>query len=278
MNKQVDNQRIGWITGGVKMRKIALHIFLLSLIISIASVQAFGGAEEASNLKILDVQFEPIRQGKNILRVRVQNTSEQEQTLRIGIYTHSPDHGRRGMGWGTSVLDTVKGGETKWTRHAFKIQGPITDKTWLRLRFFNPDSRESRDSKESFEQQRYTSRDLEHYKAEERLGKLASETESKSIVRTFRHIQDLIRDEKYEQAWQLFTKDYQDAEFLSRGLEAFKRIMNPSHPMDSAFWWERADFLNLKPGTVIKRDGVLTLTATGEGKTWTIDFFQENGR
>jgi hypothetical protein len=80
------------------MRKITLLTFILSLVISIASVQTFASVEEKTNLKILDVQFDPIRQGKNIVRVKVQNTSEQDQTFRLQIYTRSPNYGRNGGG------------------------------------------------------------------------------------------------------------------------------------------------------------------------------------
>jgi hypothetical protein len=240
-------------------------------------VPAVGSDEQKSNLKILDVKFEPIRQGKNIVRVKVENTSRQDQIFKISIYTRSPDYGRNGIGWGTSFSETIRGHETKWTRFAFKIQGPITDKTLLRLRFFNPDSQEGGERKEPFGQRRYSGGDLEHYDSEQTAAKPAPENESKAVVEAFRQIQHLIREQKYEQAWQFFTKDYQDAEFQSPGIEAFKRIMNPKRPIDSAFWWEREDFLNLEPAGVVERDGVFALTATDEKRDWTIDFvLQDN--
>jgi hypothetical protein len=242
-----------------------------------APIQAFC-AQEQSNLDILDIQFEPIHQGKNIVRVKVQNVTTQDQLLKISIYTRSPDYGRRGVGWGTSFSDVVKGSETKWARFAFKIQGPITENTWIRLRFYNPESLESRDSGDCFEQKRYASGDLEHAKQEENPAKPASQTESRVIIQVFRRIQGLIRHEKYEQVWQLFTKDYQDAEFQSPGFKAFERIMNPSRPIDSAFWWEKGDFLHLQPVDVTKKDTGFTLETTVEGQTWWIDFIQEESQ
>jgi hypothetical protein len=259
------------------MHKVTLLTLSLSLIISITIVPAIGGEKQESNLKILDVKFEPIRQGKNIVRVKVQNTSGQDQLFEIGIYTRSPDYGRNGIGWGTSFSETIRPQETKWTRFAFKIQGPITEKTSLRLRFFNPDSLQSNERKEHFEQRIYTSADLEHYKGDQTAVKPASEDESKAVIEAFRQVQNLIKQQKHEQAWQFFTKDYQDAEFQSPGLEAFKRIMNPKRPMDSAFWWEKEDFLKLQPEGVVVRDGIFSLTAKNEKQNWTIDFVkQEN--
>ena len=254
------------------MHKFTLLIFISSLFASIALVPAAGGEKQESSLKILDVKFEPIRQGKNIVRVKVQNISEQDQLFKIGIYTRSPDYGPNGIGWGTSFSETIRPQETKWARFAFKIQGPITDKTLVRLSFFNPDSLQSNEHTEHFEQRIYASSDLEHNKGDQTAAKSASEAEAKAVVEAFRQIQNLIREEKYEQAWQFFTKDYQDAEFQSSGLEAFKRTMNPERPIDSAFRWERQDFLNLQPEGVVVRDGVFALTAKDDKQNWTIDF------
>jgi len=260
------------------MCRAILLTFILSIIVSIAPVPALCSDEQKNNLKILDVKFEPIRQGKNIVRVKVENTSRQEQIFKIGIYTRSPDYSRNGIGWGTSFSDTLREHETKWTRFAFKIQGPITDKTLLRLRFFNPDSHDGNERKEPFGERRYTGSDLEHYKGSQTAAKPAPETESKAVIEAFQQIQNLIKDQKYEEAWRHFTKDYQDAEFQSPGLEAFKRIMNPKRPLDSAFWWEREDFLNLQPAGVVERDGVFTLTATDEKRNWTIDFVLQDSQ
>jgi hypothetical protein len=260
---------------------------IISLLVGLVTlIQGCTSAEQTANLKIRDVQFEPIRQGKNIVRVKVQNTSEQDQTFRIQIYTRSPDYGRRGVGWGTSFFDTIKNKQTKLTRFAFKIQGPITDATYFRLVFYNPGPAagfdtethfKKKDQEKWFKRTKYSSSDIKHYKADESLIKPASETESEAVIHAFQQVQNHIKDEQYEQAWQLFTKDYQDVEFQLLGLEAFRRIMNPSRPIDSAFWWEKDDFLNLKPGTVIKRGSILNLTATDKGQTWSIDFIQQEG-
>lgn len=156
-----------------KVCKISLHTFVLALVISITSAQALGSTEEKSNLKVLDIEFEPIRQSKNVVRVKVQNTSGQEQMFRIQIYTRSPDYGRSGVGWGTSFFDSIKPKETKWTRFAFKIQGPITDTTYIRLDFHNPGPAVSFDKEKYFQQKerkkwfkrvKYSSSEIKHYK------------------------------------------------------------------------------------------------------------------
>ncbi|UCE49682.1 MAG: hypothetical protein JSW47_05950, partial [Phycisphaerales bacterium] len=206
------------------MREITPHPFILIVIVSIVPIQAFC-AQAQSNLEILDIQFEPIRQGKNVVRVKVQNTSEEDQTFRIQIYTRSPDYGRSGVGWGTSFFDTIKQHEAKWTRFAFKIQGPITDATYIRLDFHHPGPAASFDVEAYFKEKRpkkwfkrvkYTSSDVKHYEADESPRKPASKGESEAVTQAFRQIQGYITDKKYEQVWQLFTEDYQDAEFQVR--------------------------------------------------------------
>jgi hypothetical protein len=251
------------------------------------AASAISAPSKKSNLKVLDVQFEPIRQGKNVVRVKVENASEDEQIFRIQIYTRSPDYGRQGVGWGTSFFETIKGRETRWTRFAFKIQGPITRSTYVRLDFHNPGPAagfdrekyfEDKGRKKWFKRVKYSSRDIEHYKADEDVIQPVSEKESEAVIQAFRQIQNHIRDKEYKRAWELFTKDYQDAEFQLPGFEKFKQIMEPEKPIDSAFWWQKAEFLSLQPGPVLKKGPVLALTAKHEDEVWAIDFVEEGGR
>jgi hypothetical protein len=266
---------------------INVLIFVLAYILPVSLLNADSLNE--SNLEIMDVKFKPIRQGKNVVRVEVQNVSEQDQIFRIQIYTRSPDYGRNGVGWGTSFFDTIKGHETKWTRFAFKIQGPVTDSTYIRLDFHNPGPAVNFDEEKYFQQKeqekwfkrvKYSSSDIEHYKAEEGLVKSVSNTESEVIIQAFGQIQNYIRDKKYEQTWQLFTKDYQDGEFQFRAtaFERFKKAMEAVRPIDCAFLWEKDDFLKLQPETVVMQGEVFTLKATGTQQSWSIDFIKEDGQ
>ena len=241
-----------------------------------------------SSLEVLDIDFEPIHQGKNVVRVKVRNTSEEEQMFRLQIYTRSPDYGRSGVGWGTSFFESIKAGETKQARFAFKIQGPITESTYVRLDFHNPGPAagfdmekwyQKKERKKWFKRIKYSANDLERQEkvAEDFRRRVYPETDK--VVNAFRQIQDYIKTRKYEEAWELFTKDYQDAEFQIRGLERFKQAMEPSHPLHSAFMWEKSDFLNLKPTQhITRKDNVLTLHTRGEKRVWKIDFVREDGQ
>jgi prepilin-type processing-associated H-X9-DG protein len=251
-----------------------------------AQLAARGVTIPKVSLEAVDVQFEPIDQGKNIVHVTVKNTSDQEQLFAAHIYTRSPNYGvpnpdpdKGGVGWGTSgYFNPLRPGETKALRLVFKIQGPVTDRTYVNLRFSNPATQESYDGKWYFYNRKYLSAELPKAKANEAVRARASSAEARAVTQAFTQIQSYIQNRQYEQAWERFSKDYQMAEYQRYGFEWFRRAMEPTHPMHSAFTWERGDFLKLTPGQVVKRDGVLALTATGGGQTWTIDFVREDNQ
>lgn len=258
------------------MCKISLHIFILTLIVSITSAQSFGGVEENSNLKVLDIQFEPIRRGKNVVYVKVQNLSSQDQTLRIHIYTRSPKLGKSGVGWGAGFFDTIKGLETKRARFVFKIQGKITDDTWLRLRFFNPDSKQDLKPKECFLEKKYTSKDLPQKTVGDKPVNNASKEQTEQAFKVFRSVQDYIKNAKYEATWETFTKDYQEAEFHGK-FDIFQKAMNKVMPW-SSFYWDKDVFLSLKPvKTFLSGDQLILEVALGDTR-WTVDLVRVNGK
>jgi len=236
------------------------------------------------SLEITDVRFEPIHQGKNIVHVTVKNTSNEEQLFAAHIYTRSPDYGvpvpepdHSGVGWGTGgYFNTLKPGQTKALRLAFKIQGPITDRTYVNLRFSNPETQKAYDGKWYFYSRKYMSVDLP--KAAKPAQTPASPSETQAVTQAFSQIQRYIQDRQYEQAWERFSQDYQTAEYQRDGLAAFRKAMEPTHPLHSGFTWERGNFLKLKAGQVSKHDGVLALAADVEEQTWTLDFVREDNQ
>jgi len=231
----------------------------------------YGIRPPESHLEVLDVRFEPIHQGKNVVHVTVRSTSDKEQVFAAHIYTRSPDYGESGVGWGTPFFDTVKPQEQKPVRFVFKIQGPVTDRTYVNLRFFNPEAQDRYEYKRYFGRRQYTSTELPKAEPDQAERKPVSPEEVQAVTQAFNQIQDYIRSRQYELAWERFSEDFQKAEYQMR-FEWFRRAMEPTHPLHSAFTWERDDFLNLKPGPVFQTDGTLALTAVADGRTWTIDF------
>jgi prepilin-type processing-associated H-X9-DG protein len=261
------------------------HVEFLAL----AKLKGLGIKPEISHLKVVDVDFEPIRQGKNVVHVKVQNISDENQVLRMQIYTRSPDYGEKGIGWGTSFFETVKAGETKSTRFVFKIQGPVTDSTYIRLDFYNLGPaegfdvqkwRQKAEKTKWFKRATYTSGELDKYDPQSIVRARASREKAETVTAKLKQIQEYMRNKKYEQVWQSFSKDYRDAEYQLRvdAFERFKKAMEPKHPLDSAFVWEKGDFLKLRPEKVFEQDGVLTVEAFCDSHIWTVDFIQEDGQ
>lgn len=270
-----------WIAGGTNVAFADGHVEFVRT----DQLAACGVTIPKVSLETTDIRFEPVHQGKNIVHVTVRNTSDTEQLFAAHIYTRSPDYGvpdpdpdKGGVGWGTGgYFNTLKPGETKPLRLVFKIQGPVTDRTYVNLRFFNPETEKSYDGKWYFYNRQYTSEELPKAAANE-TQEQASPAEAQVATQALNEVQQYIRDGQYEQAWERFSKDYQMAEYQKRGLDAFRQAMEPTHPMHSAFTWERGDFLKLTPGQVSKHNGVLALTAGFEGQTWTIDFVREDNQ
>ncbi len=235
----------------------------------------YGVKLPESCLQIQDVRFEPTHQGKNVVHITVKNTSDRKQLFATHIYTRSPDYGVDGVGWGAGFFETIGPQENKPVRLVFKIQGPVTDRTYVNLSFHNPDTRENYDSKHYFEKRQFTSGQLPKAKPDAITHKPASADDAQAATQAFTEIQGLIRQGQYEPAWQRFTEDFQNAEYQTR-FEWFRRAMEPTHPLHSAFTWERGDFLKLTPREVVRTDGVFALTATLDQQTWTIDFVRED--
>lgn len=259
------------------------HVEFLTL----AKLKGFGIKPVSSHLKAVDVDFEPIRQGKNVVRVKVQNISSEDQVFRMQIYTRSPDYGEKGVGWGTSFFETVKAGETKSARFVFKIQGPVTDSTYVRLDFHNPGPaegfdveqwRQKAEKSKWFKRVTCTSSELDRYEPQSIVRTHASQEKARTVMAKLKQIQEYMRSKKYEQVWQSFTEDYQDAEYQLRvnAFERFKRAMEPNHPLDSAFAWEKEDFLKLRPEDVFDQNGLLCVEAFSDSQIWVVDFVQED--
>ncbi|MHC4526382.1 MAG: gluzincin family metallopeptidase [Planctomycetota bacterium] len=231
-----------------------------------AAILVAGGllAAPQGNLEVLDVKIDPIRRGKNVVHTQVRNTSPEDQIFAIHIQTRCPYIG----GWGTSFTDTMEAGETKWVRHACKIRGFITDDTWIRLQFYNPSSVDEFDFEDWFERKRYFANDLEQYKTDESELKPASESQAKAVTEVLRHLQNYIKSQDYQAAWDLFTQDFREAEFQIRGFERFKKSMESPQ----RHYLSGNELLALEPKDVNRRNDVLALTATMKDGPWVVDF------
>ena len=230
-------------------------------------------AEIKSNLEILNIELEPVAQGKNVFYANVKNTSDTEQLFAVHIYTRSVDYGLHGVGWGTRFFEKLEPNETRRARFVYKIQGPVTENTYIRVKFYNPATEEQYNYDKPFEVHLYKGSDLKKQEPSKEL-EAASSRQFDEISKTLETIQNCIRNKEYKKAWDLFTEDHKKAEYQSRGFESFERQMEPKHPLDSAFTWEKSQFLKLKPKQLDINDSA-TLLATYKKETWKISFTKE---
>ncbi|HAL45778.1 MAG TPA: hypothetical protein DCP47_07685 [Phycisphaerales bacterium] len=232
-----------------------------------------------SNFEILDVNFEPIHQGKNVVNIEVKNNSSSQQLLGVHIYTRSVDYGPSGVGWGTVFFDTLKENETKVCRFAYKIQGPVTANTYIRVKYYNPATEQRYNYDKPFFEKQYSAKDLPFAPVvvkEWLPGQMGQE-----IWSTLANIQTYIRKGDYEKAWELFSEDYQKSEYQRKGFEAFKQHMEPKHPLDAAFHWDKKTFVMLKflsleaDMKVINEQGGPILEAGYRDQIWRIKFVHQ---
>ena len=232
-------------------------------------------------LEILGIDFEPVHQGKNEVNIKVRNKTEKEQIFRTEILTSSPDYGKNGTGWsslGSSKI--IQPQNTETVRFVYKIQGPVTDNTWVWLVLYNPLTQE--DSKrEPFFVKRFYSGDLEHSTTEFLDTVPANQNQTIAVQEAFSKIQDHIRNQEYKKAWELFTEDYQTAEFHGTSDECFglfKDNMEPTERGHNAFKWNKWEFLDLQPEKVSYHDGIFYLSANYNKLHWSIQFKMEDNQ
>ena len=235
----------------------------LAILFSGACLNAAEHGE--AHLKVSNIRIEPIHQGKNSVLMDVENSTATGQELAAAIQTLSPHYGR-GLGWGTTFFETINAHTTKSVRFVFKLNGPLTDDSWVRLRFYNPPARTDLDFKAFFLERKWFAKDLAHAEtAPDDWGAAPSEDRDRSES-VLAGLQSALRAKDYDRAWTFFSKDYRDVEYFGR-IDAFKKNMEGAIP-NSYFSWEREALLAMRPETAGKRGAALLLKAHAGGESW----------
>jgi hypothetical protein len=248
------------------MKTLKSTIIILLVISTSALIVAEADTDETSNLEVLDIKLEPIQQGKNAVLVKVKNTSDRDQAFHIDIKTESLTEN-----WRTHFPHIIKGSETKWIRNGYKISGPIEQRHRIRLRFYTAESvtgTNGQEAKHLFKTVEYYAGDLEHAGTDESKSKPASEGQRKTITEALRQFQNCVRTKDYEAAWQFFSQDFIDAEFLRQPRD-FQKCMETPYFL---FPLSRAEVLALEPKSAGRRKGILALTTTLKDERWTVNF------
>ncbi|MCD4830640.1 MAG: M48 family metalloprotease [Anaerohalosphaeraceae bacterium] len=203
---------------------------------------------ESDSFLVKNIYLESVHQGKNIVHMTVENKTGQKRFFRVNVYSRSVDFGPQGVGWGRGFYEELAPKETKKLRYAYKIQGPVTDNTYVRLRFCEATSiihNENKDLK-PFDEKRFEGVGLPKPAKTETKKSWTGEEMAEEIMDIFKGIQAGIKKGDYENVWNSFTKDYQQSEYQVRGFERFKLHMEPKHILDAAFSWDKDTFVRLK--------------------------------
>lgn len=248
------------------MKKLKITTIIFLVLCTSTLVEAKAGADEKSNLEVLEVKMEPIRQGKNVVRVKVRNTSNEDQVFDIDIRTESSTGN-----WQTQFPHVIVGGRTQWIRHAYKISGAIIEGLRIRLRFYTAGpvtGADGQGTKHRFKEAEYYAGDLEHAEPDDSKSEPASEGQRRTIAKVLRQFQSCVRNKDYEAAWQFFSQDFKDAESFGK-LSIFQKCMETPYYL---FPLSRTEVLALEPKSAGARKGVLALTTALKDERWMINF------
>ncbi|MBI5386423.1 MAG: hypothetical protein HZA90_17265 [Verrucomicrobia bacterium] len=218
-----------------------------------------------SALKILDIQFEPIRSGKNVVYVKVLNPTQEERTLFVSIQTENK------WGWGHDFPEQIKPGTERWARFAFKIFGSPTNEGNARLYFF--DGAQAREADGSFDYRKFSFATLQKKQADLEGAQPVLAAVRDSVIQAFEDLRRDMRERDYAKVRARFTQDMLDAEFLQQSPAEFARRIDLPNPSS----WCRGEFLALKPLSVARRDGLFELEADLAGEAWSIGFLHCDG-
>jgi len=232
---------------------------------------AFGG----DIFDIQEIRFDPAAKGKNAVEVKVLNRSDQSRLFGVHIYSVALiGPGDVGRGWGTNFFAELEPGEEKWCRFPFRIQAEVEDDTYVKLRFYAPESRDGFDSEQYFQEATVSGGELDRLDALLGTADPAPAQLADDILNRFTGFQSSLERGEYAGAWETFSEEYRQAEYFGEYDSFAKKVKQSWLP----YGWIQADFLQLVPQEVIHRDSLAVLRASLDGAPWQILFVREDGR
>ena len=250
------------------MKTLKAITIILLVIFSSALVVAEASVDDKSDLEVLDIKMEPIRQSRGWVSAKVRNNSDQEKAYDIGVRAAKSPR----AGWQTQFPHVIAGGTTQSIRHAYGMLHPISALQWVRLRFYavgtGTDAR-GRRIKHLFKEVTHTADDVGFAAADEGEFEPTSEGKRAAIAETLRKFQVCVRNKDYESAWQFLSQDFKDAESAGY-LSTFQESMEKPYWM--LFPLSRTEVLALEPKSAGRRKDILALTTALEDKHWMVNF------
>jgi len=215
--------------------------------------------------KVEEIRFDPMAAGRNKVYIKFRNLTEKSQRAGIRIQTLT-----RAAGWGSSYFgcDLAPMEEKLYSFH-FTVRDDFIDETWIHLRFTNPPSGEE----DGYQDIRFYGSELERRKPDTDIAVPATPELAAAITARFQEFQNMLRHERYEDAWNALTVAFQDAEFSGAGLRRFKGGLTMHKPLS-----RKDKYLRLTPKEVVKKGSLNILHATLDGDNWKIAFAADEGQ
>jgi hypothetical protein len=215
--------------------------------------------------KVEEIRFDPMAAGRNKASIKFRNLTDRSQRVGIRIQTNT-----RGAGWGSSHFGCdLAPLQEKWYRFHFTVRNDFIGETWIQLRFCNPPS--SLTLEDGCQEIRFYGSELERRKPDTDISLPATPELAAEITSRFQEFQDMLRHERYDEAWNVLTRPFQEAEFLgAKG--SFKWVLNLHKPS------RKEQYLRLKPKEVVKEGSRCILYATLDQDQWKIVFATDEGQ
>ena len=250
------------------LRQILLAVVLTSAAAMLtqwltSAVATADAADKTEDVKVLDVRFEPVGPERNTLVVKVRNATPATQVFAVHIQTRSPKAGPKGLGWGQPAFATLEADSSRECRFEFVLHEPVTDEATIRLRFYNPASREAYRFEDPFAEQRFTVAQLE--RRQPPATQPAGPADLPAVTAALTAMQQQLAQGQYEKAWDGLSESYRRLTFFDA--EKFTQQMREFSP----FGWDREELLELKADSAVRRGDVVVLTARRGQEIWTID-------
>jgi hypothetical protein len=211
--------------------------------------------------KVEEIRFDPMAAGRNKASIKFCNLTDQSHHVGMHIQTQT-----RRAGWGTSYFGCdLAPLQEKWYSFHFTVRDDFIDKTWIRLRFNKPSS------EGGYVEIEYYGSELERRKPDTSISLPATPELTAAITSRFQEFQNMLRHERFDDAWNALTRPFQQAEFIgAKG--RFQWVLDRYKPS------RKERYLALKPKEVVKKGSLYILHATLDRDKWKIAFTTDDGQ
>lgn len=250
----------------------AIPAVLVSVFLFIAPSKAqVSDTPDTIYLKIADMRIHPCSKGNNTVSLSARNSSGDSLVFAVHIQSNIRLASSIGRGWGMAFFDTIPPGEDRRIEHSFPFYSDVSEGVTLRLQYY-----QLRMSDQWDFQNHFFSRTYDHIEIAGicQVEYANVEVPEANIVDEFKQIQDLLREEKYMEVWNRFTKSHQEAKFQG-DFNGFSGNVSREQNID---YWTESQFLQLIPEESLKlEDGRILLNATLNSLPWNIYFRYSDG-